>query len=135
MLWNCRGTDPSALPSRFAWLVGNLLLHGHLLLPQLANDNCVSDAAEYVGDMRQLQLGPSNSSPEDEPVALVSTLFCYVVSVCHMSSRWCCLINVLLACLSSAAVTVTQQAVFRSLVVACTKGLFSQGGPVPVACM
>lgn len=67
----CRGTDPSALPSRFAWLVGNLLLHGHLLLPQLANDSSVSDAAEYVGDMRQLQLGPSNSSPEDEPVALV----------------------------------------------------------------
>lgn len=68
----CRGSDPTALPSRFAWLVGGLLLHGHLLLPQLADDNSVADAAEYVGDMRQLQLGPSNSSPEDEPVALVS---------------------------------------------------------------
>jgi hypothetical protein len=69
----CRGSDPTALPSRFAWLVGGLLLHGHLLLPQLADDNSVADAAEYVGDMWQLQLGPSNSSPEDEPVALVST--------------------------------------------------------------
>lgn len=70
----CRGTDPSALPSRFAWLVGGLLLHGHLLLPQLSDDAGVTDAAEYVGDMRQLQLGPANGSPEDEPVALVRTV-------------------------------------------------------------
>jgi hypothetical protein len=53
--------------------VGGLLLHGHLLLPQLSEDAGVTDAAEYVGDMRQLQLGPANSSPEDEPVALVRT--------------------------------------------------------------
>lgn len=68
----CRGSDPSALPTRFAWLAGGLLLHGHLLLPQLAADSSVMDASEYVGDMRQLQLGPANSSPEDEPVSLVS---------------------------------------------------------------
>lgn len=71
-LYACRGGgDSSSLPTRFAWLVGNLLLHGHLLLQQLAGDSSVGDGAEYVGDMRQLQLGPSNSSPEDEPVALV----------------------------------------------------------------
>jgi hypothetical protein len=68
----CRGSDPTSLPTRFAWLVGGLLLHGHLLLQQLGDEGAVADAAEYVGDMRQLQLGPSNSSPEDEPVALVS---------------------------------------------------------------
>jgi len=71
----CRGSDPTALPDRFAWLAGNRLLHGHLLLQQLAGEASVTDASEYVGDMRQLQLGPSNSSPEDEPVALVSLTF------------------------------------------------------------
>lgn len=74
-----RGSDPSALPTRFAWLAGGLLLHGHLLLPQLAADSSVTDAAEYVGDMRQLQLGPSNSSPEDEPVSLACSEYHYLL--------------------------------------------------------
>ena len=28
-----RGSDPTSLPNHFAWLVGGLLCHGHLLLP------------------------------------------------------------------------------------------------------
>jgi hypothetical protein len=83
----CRGSDPTALPSRFAWLVGGLLLHGHQLLPQLADDGSVADAAEYVGDMRQLQLGPSNSSPEDEPVSLVRIpRYCHCMKRCYVTS-------------------------------------------------
>jgi hypothetical protein len=68
----CRGSLPSALPSRFAWLVGGLLLHGHLLLSELAADASVSDGQEYVGDMRQLALAAGDGSPEEEPHALVS---------------------------------------------------------------
>lgn len=70
------GGDVSSLPERFAWLAGGSLLHGHLLLPELAGDDSVTDAAEYVGDMRQLLLQPSGavSSPEDEPHALVRGL-------------------------------------------------------------
>jgi hypothetical protein len=68
----CRGSQPSALPSRFAWLVGGLLLHGHLLLTELAGDASVSDGQEYVGDIRQLALAAGDGSPEDEPHALVS---------------------------------------------------------------
>jgi hypothetical protein len=67
----CRGSSPSALPSRFAWLVGGLLLHGHLLLAELAGDASVADAQAYVGDMRQLALAAGDGSPEDEPHALV----------------------------------------------------------------
>jgi hypothetical protein len=69
----CRGSLPGALPSRFAWLVGGLLLHGHLLLSELAADASVADGQEYVGDMRQLALAAGDSSPEDEPHALVSS--------------------------------------------------------------
>jgi hypothetical protein len=32
----CRGSDVSSLPTRFAWLVGSILCHGHLLLPTQA---------------------------------------------------------------------------------------------------
>lgn len=69
-----RGSLPGALPSRFAWLVGGLLLHGHLLLAEMAGDAAVADGQEYVGDMRQLALAEAGSSPEDEPHALVSAV-------------------------------------------------------------
>lgn len=68
-----QGSDVAALPSRFAWLVGGTICHGHLLLSQYAADASINEAAEYVGDMRQLMLGEGTStSPEDEPTSMVS---------------------------------------------------------------
>lgn len=69
-----RGPDPASLPSRFAWLVGGTICHGHLLLQRYARDESVGDAAEYVGDMRQVLLGQDGAatSPEDEPTSMVS---------------------------------------------------------------
>jgi hypothetical protein len=83
-----RGSDPAALPTRFAWLAGNVLLHGHLLLQQLADDAAVADGSEYVADMRQLQLGPRDSGPEDEPRALVSAAG-VVMRVCGLWTAAC----------------------------------------------
>ncbi|WIA14238.1 hypothetical protein OEZ85_002776 [Tetradesmus obliquus] len=74
-----RGSLPGALPSRFAWLVGGLLLHGHLLLAEMAGDAAVADGQEYVGDMRQLALAEAGSSPEDEPHALVCSTYHYLL--------------------------------------------------------
>lgn len=62
-----------SLPSRFAWLVGGVLLHGHLLLQELADDASVTDGEEYVADMRQLALAGAHGSPEDEPHMMVSS--------------------------------------------------------------
>jgi hypothetical protein len=79
-----RGSLPSALPSRFAWLVGGLLLHGHLLLNELAGDSSVADGQELVGDMRQLALAAADSSPEDEPHSLVSSIAAGHVSASYI---------------------------------------------------
>eukprot|EP00877_Chromochloris_zofingiensis_P007678 jgi/Chrzof1/3163/Cz12g14060.t1 len=75
-----QGSDVAALPSRFAWLVGGTICHGHLLLSQYAADASINEAAEYVGDMRQLMLGEGTStSPEDEPTSMVYTEYHYVL--------------------------------------------------------
>jgi hypothetical protein len=66
-----------------------VLLHGHLLLADLADAANVTDAQEYVADMRQLCLaaggppaaaaaaagggGADQASPENEPHALVGS--------------------------------------------------------------
>ncbi|KAF8061305.1 VPS18 [Scenedesmus sp. PABB004] len=71
--------DVGALPGRFAWLVGGMLLHGHLLLDELAGDASVDDGGELVGDMRQLALAGAGGSPEDEPHDLAVSEHHYLV--------------------------------------------------------
>eukprot|EP00878_Enallax_costatus_P011969 GHUV01012497.1.p1 GENE.GHUV01012497.1~~GHUV01012497.1.p1 ORF type:complete len:1028 (+),score=282.75 GHUV01012497.1:49-3132(+) len=74
-----RGSSLQSLPSRFAWLVGGVLLHGHLLLADMADDVSVSEGAEYVADMRQLALAGAQGSPEDEPHLMVCSEYHYLV--------------------------------------------------------
>eukprot|EP00879_Flechtneria_rotunda_P019362 GHRR01020334.1.p1 GENE.GHRR01020334.1~~GHRR01020334.1.p1 ORF type:complete len:907 (+),score=281.55 GHRR01020334.1:278-2998(+) len=74
-----REGDLSTLPSRFAWLVGSVLLHGHLLLPQLAKDDSIIDGQEYVADARQLLLPGAHAGPEDEAHALACTEYHYLL--------------------------------------------------------
>lgn len=80
-----RGSSLQALPSRFAWLVGGVLLHGHLLLQDMADDTSVTEGAEYVADMRQLALAGAHGSPEDEPHMMVGPTTGYV----HMLYKVC----------------------------------------------